>query len=258
MKLILYVLGLLAGSLAIADQHEQYSGIALNKGNAMQLNLCSLKPGKTMANYNRVFDDYVEWSKENDAEVFALRATPIFGGPAADGPQFEFIDMLISTFEVSGNSWTKWLTTEDGQKVNQRWIDTADCRVVLNAAFILALDQETLSAQDDRVMTFNWCTRRDGVTWDQMNDRHSEMASNYTTDSPIKAWTIMYPGLGIRNPIGEFAHILSYADANALMARQNNLANNEGWRQRLAYETSYADCTGENVYYAEVLNRPGS
>jgi hypothetical protein len=42
------------------------------------------------------------------------------------------------------------------------------------------------------------------------------------------------------------------------MARQNELANNEGWRQRLAYETSYADCTGENVYYAEVLNRPGS
>ena len=96
------------------------------------------------------------------------------------------------------------------------------------------------------------------MTWDQMNDRHSEMASSYTTDSPIKAWTIVYPGLGIRNPIGEFAHMISYADANGLMARQNNLANNEGWRQRLAYETSYAECGGENVYYAEVLNRPGS
>jgi len=69
-----------------------------------------------MTNYNRVFNDYVEWSKENDVETFALRATPIFGGPVADGPQFEFIDMLISPFEVSGDSWTKWLTGEDGRK----------------------------------------------------------------------------------------------------------------------------------------------
>ena len=115
MKLILYVFGLLAGSLAVADQHEQYSGIALNQANVLQMNLCSLKPGKTMTNYNRVFNDYVEWSKENDVETFALRATPIFGGPVADGPQFEFIDMLISPFEVSGDSWTKWLT---GRKVN--------------------------------------------------------------------------------------------------------------------------------------------
>ncbi|MDH3645116.1 MAG: hypothetical protein OES38_23645, partial [Gammaproteobacteria bacterium] len=108
MKLILYVMGLLAGSLAIADQHEQYSGIALNQGNALQMNLCSLKRGKSMASYDRVFNDYIEWSKENDAEVFVLRATPIFGGPTADGPQFEFIDMLISPFGVSGDAWTKW------------------------------------------------------------------------------------------------------------------------------------------------------
>ena len=79
MKLILYVFGLLAGSLAVADQHEQYSGIALNQANVLQMNLCSLKPGKTMTNYDRVFNDYIEWSKENDAEVFVLRATPIMG-----------------------------------------------------------------------------------------------------------------------------------------------------------------------------------
>ena len=160
MKLILYVMGLLAGSLAIADHHEQYAGIALNQGNALQMNLCSLKPGKTMANYDRSFNDYIEWSKENDAEVFVLRATPMFGGATADGPQFEFIDMLISPFGVSGDAWNKWLTTEDGQKLNQQWASTADCRVVVNAAFIMALDQETLSARDDRVMSLNWCTRK--------------------------------------------------------------------------------------------------
>lgn len=258
MKLTLYFLGLLASSLALADAHEQYSGIALNQGNALQMNLCSLKPGKSMANYNRMFNDYVSWSKENDVEVFAMRATPIYGGATADGPQFEFIDMLISPFGVSGNGWTKWLTSEDGQKLNQQWNDTANCRVAINTAFIQALDQETLSARDDRVMSISWCTRRDGVTWDQMAAQHDRMSSNYTTESPIKAWTIMFPGLGIRNPPGEFAHLVTFADASGLMARQNNLANNEGWRQQAGYQTSYASCTGANVYYAEVLNRPGS
>ena len=65
-----------------------------------------------------------------------------------------------------------------------------------------------------------------------------------------------YPGLGIRNPPGDFAHYLSFADTNGLMAYQNTFANEEGWRQRRDYNTSYADCTGENVYHVQVLNRP--
>jgi hypothetical protein len=62
----------------------------------------------------------------------------------------------------------------------------------------------------------------------------------------------------MRDAPGEFANILSFEDANGLMAWQNNLANNGGWRMREDYMTSYASCSGDNVYYAEVLNRPGS
>ena len=42
------------------------------------------------------------------------------------------------------------------------------------------------------------------------------------------------------------------------MAWQDDWANNEGWRLQRDYEASYAQCTGENVYHARVLNRPGS
>jgi len=258
MKIILVTLAMLVSSVAAAAP-GQYSGMNLEEGNALQMNLCALKPGKTMANYNRVMDDYIEWSQKNDVELFAIRATPIFlSANPNGGADFEFIDMLISSFGVSGNSWTNWLTGEDGRKINAQWLETADCRVSLNAAYIAAIDREALSNRDDRVMAFNWCTRNEGVSTDQLIAKHQQIASTWNTDSPIKAWTIMYPSLGSRNTPGEFAHLLSFEDANGLMAWQNATANEEGWRVRQDYETSYAACTGENVYYVEVLNRPGA
>lgn len=260
MKLILILAGLLLGTaVSTADAATtQYSGINLEQGNALQMQLCTLNPGKSMANYERVFNDYIEWSKENEVEVFVMRAVPTMLGASQDGPQFDFIDMLIGPFENTGSGWTKWLTDEDGQKLNSQWQDVASCRVSINAAFIVHLDQAALSATDERMMVFNWCSRKEDVSTDQLIAKHQQLAAGMTDASPIKAWTIMYPGLGSRGTPGEFAHLLSFADANGLMAWQNALANEEGWRLRQDYETSYADCIGDNVYHARVLNRPGS
>ena len=212
-----------------------------------------------MTNYNRVINAYIEWSKKNNAEVFLMRATPVFTSPTPDGAaDFEFMELLISPYDVSGTGWTKWLTGEDGQKLNEQWQEAADCRVALNTAFIEVIDQDALSNRDDRMMVFNWCTPKAGVSTDQLVAKHDQMSAGWTTDSPLKAWTIMVPGLGSRNTPGAFAHILSFEDAQGLMAWQNATANEGGWRARQDYETSYAECTGDNAYYAEVLHRPGS
>ncbi len=258
MKLILSILGVFALSMNAAAA-EQYSGIDLEQGNSVQMQLCTLKPGKSMENYDRIIDDYIEWSKENDVEVFVMRATPLFmSTPPAGQTPIDFFEMLVAPFSVAGNGWDKWLTTEESQKINARWQDTAECRVSMNTGYIMALDQEALSAQDDRIMTFNWCTRNEGVSIDQLQAKHQQMAADFSPESPIKAWTMMVPGVGDRNMPGAFAHLLSFADVSGLMAWQNNVANNEGWRMRVDYETSYADCIGNNVYQMQVLNRPGS
>ena len=257
MKLVFFFFtGFFAAYASAQSQGEQYAGMDLSEGNALQMQICSLQPRKSMADRDRVMNAYLKWSKDNDAEVFLLRLTPMFGGADPNsGIDFTWIDILASSYSASGSAWDKWLNTDDGQKVNEQWVETTDCRVSINPAFNLFLDSEGL-AGDTRIMTFNWCTRKEGVTWDQLNARHSELLAGRADDSPAKSWTIMYPGLGIRNPIGEFAHLVSFADVSGLMASQNALANQEGWRQRAAYYTSYADCTGENVYQAEVLNRP--
>ena len=115
---------------------------------------------------------------------------------------------------------------------------------------------DSIVEQDTRIVTMNWCSRLPGVTYDQIQDRHRSMLTNRSPDSPIVAWSIVYNGLGMRNAPGEYMHLLSFANNAALQAYMNNYANNEGWRGRVAYEASYASCTGQNVYFAEVLHRP--
>ena len=53
MKLMLLILGSLLGTLALAGE-QSYSGLNLSQSNAVQMQLCTLKPGKSMANYDRV------------------------------------------------------------------------------------------------------------------------------------------------------------------------------------------------------------
>jgi hypothetical protein len=258
MKRVIVLLGLLIGASSFAATGE-YSGVNLEQANSLQMQLCSLKPGKSMANYSRVVDSYIKWSKENDVEVFVLRAMPMFvSAPQNPSMDFDFLEMLMGPYETSGSGWTKWLTSEEGQKLNEQWQEAADCRVMINPAVIQVIDQAALNARDDRVMVMNWCTRNEGVSWDQLFAKHQQMAAGWSSEAPLKAWGIMYPGLGLRDAPGEFAHILTFEDANGLMAWQNNVANNDGWRNREDYETSYAQCVGDNVYYTEVLNRPGS
>ena len=89
------------------------------------------------------------------------------------------------------------------------------------------------------------------------NSSHSSKMFRTVSGASRKNMT-MVPGLGGRNTPGDFAHILSFADMQGIMAWQNNWANNQGWRQTQDYQASYAECTGHNTYHARVLNRPGS
>jgi len=258
MKKLLIMLGMLIGSVAHAAT-GQFAGLNLEQGNSLQLQLCSLKPGKSMADYAKVVDAYFAWSKANNVETTFLRATPMFASPPQGETElgFDFIEMLFSPFDVAGRGWTQWLTTDEGRKLNAQWQAAANCRVSISAAFINVIDPAALSATNDRVMVLNWCTRREGVSVDQLVAKHQQIASGWTPEAPLKAWATVYPSLGSRNTPGEFAHLLMFTDANGLMAYQNGLANNEGWRNRLDYETSYAECVGDNVYYGQVLHRVG-
>ena len=260
MKSILSILSVfLFAYTANAAHHETTAGMNLSQFNAVQMQMCTLKPGKTMADYEKMSADYIRWSKKNNAEVMYMRAIPLFASPRnAATSSFDFIEMLASSFQKSGDGWKKWLSTKEGAKLNATWQSIAECRVSINAFAMPYADTEKLATLNERVITFNWCTRHDGVTWDDITAVHQQGVANRPEDSAVISWALMFPGVGVNNPPGEFAHVLSFADTTGLMASLDRLANKEGWRQREQYETNYASCTGQNAYLATVLNRPSN
>lgn len=51
-------------------------------------------------------------------------------------------------------------------------------------------------------------------------------------------------------------HMMSFASPVELMASQNHIANEEGWRGLEEYEQKYATCRPPSAYFARVRNRP--
>ena len=64
---ILFSFTLLSGSnLTYADDHSQELPNVAN----VQVNVCKLKEGVSLKEYNDVTQDYVKWSKKNNVETF--------------------------------------------------------------------------------------------------------------------------------------------------------------------------------------------
>lgn len=255
-KILILIALLLAFPAYASDSEEQVLfGMNLSETNAIQAQFCSLKPGKSKKDYERSFEDYINWSKENGVELMSFRLDPLFAqARTANGESFEWIDLLISNYETTGAGWTKWLGTPEGQKLNEKWQSAADCRVTINQMITKYVDPSAL-ASDDRVISFRACTPLEGVTAEKLAEKHAEMAEELKKDSSVAAWNVVIPGLGTGQPQG-FLHMVSYASPAELMARQNRFANEGGWKNYREYTTQYAACSEPNVYVAKVRNRP--
>ena len=97
---------------------------------------------------------------------------------------------------------------------------------------------------DERYVTWNWCTRKEGVTFEEISAKHAEYAADMQEDSGgIIGWLVMLPHTGGADAAGEFAHVAIYPDMESFMARRSMLANG-GWqvtRDCLLYTSDAAD-----------------
>ena len=62
----------------------------------MQVNFCKLNEGISMEEYSDAVNDYIQWSKKNDVEVYVSRQMPIF-------PHDNFVSNRGFDFQNSGN-----------------------------------------------------------------------------------------------------------------------------------------------------------
>ena len=98
---IIFVFTIVLGTNVYADGHEN----PLNEAFNLQVQLCKLKDGATMDQYNAMNKDYINWSKENDVEVTFVRQTPLFShADFNQSPGYDFIEILASSFEGSGTA----------------------------------------------------------------------------------------------------------------------------------------------------------
>jgi len=247
-----------ASAGVLADDHEMFAGdMDPAEPMSVQAQICNLNDGVSLSDYNKVTEKYKKWAKKNDAEVALFRQFPMMTHNNSNNPYpADFVEFLVTDFENAGTSWDKWMTTKTGQKLAAEWGDVGTCHIKMGALFTQWADVEAINTDNDRIVTWNWCTRRDGVTHDDLNKAHAAFIEENPDGLGNIGWFTLYPNIGGADAAGEFAHIVVYPDMAGLMEHQEWFAKG-GWRGRMDYY-QMADCTGEAVMTEQVLGRPGA
>ena len=257
------VLSLIAGALALlcslssADDHATFTG-GMDPQAPMnaQTQLCTLKPGKTMAQYNRLNDKYIAWSKKNGVETTFVRSMPFITHRNPNNrSKTEFVEFLVSDHATSGKAWDLWLSTPEGQKLNEEWQSIAQCDMKMATLNTQWANVDALNSDDSRFAMWNWCTRKEGVSVDSLLAKHAAIAKDYPDGVSNIGWFTYMPILGGANAPGTFANIIVFPDMAGLMAHKQWLSEG-GWKVRYDYY-NYVDCAGDYVMSEEVLHRPG-
>ena len=248
----------ISSSFAIADDHQMFTGdLDPDAPINLQTQICTLKPGKTLAQYDRLINKYFAWAKKYDVETTFVRQTPFLTHANPDNPNnFDFVEFLASDYETSGKAWDLWLSTPDGQKLNEEWLSLASCDVKMASLYTRWAKVEELNSDDNRIAVWNWCSRKEGVSSEQLMAKHDAIVKEYSDGVGNIGWFTFIPNIGGANAPADFAHIMVYPDMEGLMKHQEWFANG-GWRARQDYYT-YANCQGESANIEVIMNRPGS
>ena len=247
--------GILSSLTTLADDH-MLNGMSITKPFNVQANLCKLNPGVSEEDYDEMVEDYFEWAKKNSVEPVFVRQKPLFSHANANNPwPYDFVEFLaMDDYERWGKSWDMWLTSEDGAALNERWQSLAMCDVKQAHGIVLYADTEAMQSDDDRYVSWNWCTPK--VGWEQLEQKHNDYVIGIKKYSAgMIGWALMFPHTGGADSPGEFAHLAIYPDIESFMERRK-MEVDGGWRGLREYYQTYADCSGEQLMSETVMLRP--
>jgi hypothetical protein len=251
---ILMALPILTSSFVLADDH-MLNGMNVQQPFNLQANLCKLNPGVSLEDYHAMVEDYLAWAETNDVDPVFVRQFPLFSHQTLQRPwPYDFVEFLASDYERWGKSWDLWLTSKSGMALNERWQELAVCDVKQAHSQVLYANREALESDDERYVTWNWCTPK--VGFEQLSQKHAQYVAELTNNPRgMIGWAVVFPHTGAANMPGEFAHLAVYPDMESFMTRRKSEATG-GWRGQREYEQNYADCTGEQLNIETVLHRP--
>ena len=249
--LFLFYLGLQASSSAFADDHLEGNWIVdIGEGVAHMAHICTLKSDATMNDISKIDKKLHKFMDDENIRGFRQILLPLM----AIGATYDYIAFDFMDWEELGNEWDLYLGSKTGSAIASEYDKVEDCDALVSAVFPL-LRRPEISSEESRVVTVQWCTRKDGVSADQLSSKHRAIAAENIDNELVGWWGVGYPMAGVRDGVfpGDFYHLVNYADMKTFAAAKNAIANEEGWRARADYYASYANCTGEHVMIGETV-----
>ena len=245
-------LGLLAlallGPAAIvsAKQAEtDYSPIV-----SLQVNMCYLHEDSDWKDVEALDDSYHVWMKKNGVERIVVRQTPLMFAGRPERPLY--LDFHIGSHQTTGKAWKLWRTTTEGQSMNEEWGRIADCRVMMTTMYRKYIGTVAETGQQ-RVLEINWCSKNKDKSWQQLAARHIVPEGEAPGGGNAVFWGVMVPQIGGHDMPGDFAHLMTYPDMEAFMAKQAWFDLEKGGERYQDYNSSYASCRGSNLFSEEIL-----
>ena len=235
---------------SIADDHMEVSNL--------QIQLCNLNDGVTMKEYDAMISEYFEWAKKNDVETYFARQTALYAHNSFIDAGYDFVEFLNTSHINSGKGWDKWLGTKSGQKLNEKWQKLANCKVKMAAIVPNFLNEKALSEDKDRIVSWNWCSLNDGVSYEDLLEEHSKRASSLEENSRgLIAWANVYPRVGMSEAPGDFANLAFFHNIEAAQVYQQDQSDG-GWKSYRDYNQNFASCEGDQFMIEKVLSDPNN
>ena len=238
-------------SLAAAkDQMEGNWIVGIGEGVAHMANICTLKNGGTMKDIADIDEDLHKLLDEGNIRGFRQILTPLM----AVGATYDYIAFDIMKWEELGKDWDLYLGSKSGNNIADAYAEVEECDTLVASLFPL-LRRAEISADESRVVTVEWCTRKEGVSADQLSAKHQSIAEENSDNELIGWWGVGYPVAGLRDGVfpGDFYHLVNYADVRTFALAKSAMANEQDWRSKTEYFSSYAECTGEHVLIGETV-----
>ena len=258
-RLIVFVTTLALLASAQADDHgNTWRGVNLDQQFGIQFEICQLKPGKALSDIAKLDDEAQRLFGINAPDLSLMRLTPMFSHGMPGGTTVSYIDVTMGSIESFGKGWDNWMASKDASKLMANSDKVANCTFKFARAVNRFVNPEALDASDDRLISMNWCSKRENVSWNQLKAKHDAWQAAYEDDSASMAWNIVIPRLGAGNQNGRYMHMVSYANTQQLMANENWVANGDGGAALQDYYTAYGDCDGESIWNASYLYKGDS
>ncbi|MDC0213997.1 hypothetical protein OAL14_04225 [Gammaproteobacteria bacterium] len=236
----------------LATDHAESRQPLTDIGEAFPLysSVCSFVGDSDFGQVDKAEKVLDEWFDESGTEIFRSRLVPLFRTGAKT---YDYINLEADTFETFGKDWSRWTQQAKAKAISEVLDSVSDCQSGVSAMYPMYRNDKQVNVIDERIVVVNWCSRKSGLSADQMIAKHREFR-NSIAEPEFIFWGIAHPILGFKKGDfpGDFYHLMVYPDMEALARRENISANEEGWRSEADYYDNFADCSGEIVFTESV------